>query len=296
MKFSLLHRMSVSEDLVPVSSSLDAGQGPEEDVSEEEADLFPSGEDNFPSEGGGFVLDAQSLAFVGRDTANARSGPPSIATTLLASEVGSTVGEQRDAFLKSFLFYRDEPSPTIEWGIELSEQGSVEKGRSIFGRKKNRIYVKGVSGVLTTSQIQQGDYLKSINNRKIGPSMNGPRAMERMKECLESDGYLSISTANKELGDDILIHVTVIKPRPDMTYEEMGMVVWYWGYLCVKSIGKDSIFRNTEIKSVDHIVSINNILTQDMKPEQFAHVITRLPYDITLTILRRKQRTTGKFG
>ena len=40
-------------------------------------------------------------------------------------------------------------------------------------------------------------------------------------------------------GKDIVVNVTVIKPRPDMTYEDLGLVVWNWPFLCVREV-KDS--------------------------------------------------------
>ena len=245
------------DDAGSESTPLPQPQDEAELEDEEGEDVFPL--ENGGSEAPGLLLDPGSLTMVDRDTHSrfARNGPPSIATTQLASEVGSTVGAQKDAFLKSITFKRDEPSSTLSWGITFSDPVAARRGK--FGQKKNRLYVHSIEGVLTSSRILEGDYLKSINGRKIGPSMNGPRAVERMKEVLENDGYLSITTANKELGDDILVQATIIKPRPNMTYEELGLVVWYWGYLCVKSIKKDSIFKWTAVKPVDHIVSINNI-------------------------------------
>jgi len=35
---------------------------------------------------------------------------------------------------------------------------------------------------------------------------------------------------------------------------------------------------------------------EEMKPAEFATVITALPYEVTITVLRRKERVTGKFG
>lgn len=41
--------------------------------------------------------------------------------------------------------------------------------------------------------------------------MNAERALQRMKEALAADQYLSVTSANKE-GDDILIEATILKP------------------------------------------------------------------------------------
>lgn len=81
-----------------------------------------------------------------------------------------------------------------------------------------------------------------------------------------------------------------------MTYQEMGMKVWFWGYLCIKSIAKDSIFRNTALRSTDHITRVNDIDTDTMTEEQFAHVVDSLHREIQITVLRRKQRLSGMFG
>ena len=125
--------------------------------------------------------------------------------------------------------------------------------------------------------------------------MNAEKALDKMRDCFDKDGVLSISTANKE-GSDIMVQATIIKPRSDMKYEEMGMVVWFWGYLCIKSIDKDSVWKNTVLNPTDHIVSINDIECEKMSPEGFAQCINEIPGDITITVLRRKQRVSGRFG
>lgn len=71
---------------------------------------------------------------------------------------------------------------------------------------------------------------------------------------------------------------------------------FHFAQLCIKSIDKDSLFRKTVLKSSDHIVSVNDILCDDMTPEQFAHVVSGLKDEITITVLRRKQRLSGMFG
>lgn len=72
-----------------------------------------------------------------------------------------------------------------------------------------------------------------------------------------------------------------------------SVVVWYWGFLCIKSIKEDSIFEKTALKWTDQITAINDIDCQEMHPEQFAKAVKELPYDVTLTVLRRKQRWIG---
>lgn len=183
----------------------------------------------------------------------ARPGPPSVATTQLASDVGSIVGGSKDAFLKSITFYKKKGKLDTEknhnnnnnnaqtnhnnnnnnngnnttersWALRL--QPGTEKAKGVILRRnvtRPRLVVDAVAGLIAFSRIQQGDYLRSINGKKLGPSMMNPdRAMEHMESRLEKDGYLHLETSNKELGDDILVQATVIKPRPDMTLEEMG--------------------------------------------------------------------------
>ena len=175
-------------------------------------------------------------------------GPASEASTLataLASEINSVMHGPKDAFLRSVTFYKDRPEDNVDnWSLTLLDPPSRPGRRlgraSSFGRKPARLIVGSVGGVVTLSSIREGDELKSINSRKIGPSYNADRAMLLMDECLEKEGFLSIAVGNDE-GDDILIQVTVIKPYPEMTYEEMGMIVWKWGVLCIKEIAKDSV-------------------------------------------------------
>lgn len=244
--------------------------------------------DDFPAATGGMVmLDRESMDMI---IARGRSGPPSVATTVLASAVGSVVGPHRDAFLRSITFFKDQPE--MGWDIQLIDH-TAPAGRT-FRRQKSKIMVEGIEGCFCLSEIKQGDYLKSINQKNIGQSLNAERALERMHNCLKEEGVLSVAVGNSE-GDDILVQATIIKPRPDMTYEELGMVVWYWGYLCIKSIEKTSIFKQTVLKVTDHIVSINDISCEGVTPQGFAHIIGALPLEVTITVFRRKERRTGSF-
>lgn len=213
----------------------------------------------------------------------------SVATTVLASDVGSVMRRSKDAFLRSITFYKDDG---IEWGVELVDPPAKAK------RKSRKPIIQSVSGkILTCSKIQQGDVLKSINGKRIGPSYNAIRAKELMNKCLEEEGVLSIATGN-DIGDDILIQVTVIKPRADMTYSEMGLTVWDWSGLCIRAIEKDSIFSHTVLKESDYIETINDIAISKttVTPEDFAHIVDNLPVEITIVVNRPKQRWTGRFG
>jgi hypothetical protein len=234
------------------------------------------------------MVDRQFLDRIAHNS-NRRSGPPSVATTALASAVGSVVGAPRDAFLKSITFLKDQPPESMGWGVRFADPITRRS-------RRQKLHIDSVEGIFAVSRIQEGDYLKSINQKRCGPSLNAERALERMNQCLTNEGVLSVAVENKELGDDILVQATIIKPRPNMTYEELGMVVWVWGYLCIKSIDKQSIFKHSVLKSTDHIISINDILCDGMTPEQFADIIQALPIEVTLTVLRRKQRLSGMFG
>ena len=255
-------------------------------VVEESTDSFPA-----TSDAASLWVDPESLAMITRSGVRDAYNR-SVATTELASTVGSRVGAPKEAFLKSLTFLKDKPD--MPWGIQLVDQ--IPPKTSRFKRQKKRIQVEDVEGLFSLSPIEQGDYIKTVNQRRIdGPSMNAERALQRMNECLEHDGYLSVVVGDTE-GDDILIQATIIKPKPDMTYEKMGMIVWIWGFLCIKSIEKDSIFKHTVLKPSDHIISVNDILCEGITPEQFGEIITALPLEITITVLRRKERFSGKFG
>jgi hypothetical protein len=243
-------------------------------------------EDSFPvTDDAPLVIDRQSMDRIARAS---RPGPTSVTTTELASSVGSVVGRSKDAFLKSITFYKDRPE--MGWGIRFADPTSTS-------RRKQKLYVERIEGSLALSRILPQDYLKTINGKKVGPSFNAARALERMEHCFENEGVLSVVTANKDLNaDDILVHATILKPRPSMTYEQLGMVVWNWPMLCIKSIDKNSIFKHSVLTSTDHIVSVNDIECGDLKPPQFKEIIDALPLEITITVLRRKQRWSGKFG
>lgn len=197
--------------------------------------------DSFPVIGGatatattGPALDRESMDLVLLNSRHGRAGTASVATatelTELASTVGSSVIETKEAFLKSITFINN---GEIEWGIQLTDSTVPTKSRMFALRqsKQQRLLVESVRGCVALSHIEEGDYLKSINSKKLGPSYNSRRAMELMSKSYQTDGYLSLTCGNKE-GDDIFIQATIIKPRPGMTYEQMGMVVWFWGYLC----------------------------------------------------------------
>ena len=92
-----------------------------------------------------------------------------------------------------------------------------------------------------------------------------------------------------------MINVTVIKPRPEMSYEDLGLVVWNWPFLCVKEIKEDSIFQHTALKETDQIAAINDIDCHKMREKAFAKCVRELPTEITITLIRRKHRYTGSY-
>lgn len=263
------------------------------DLSNEAEDSFPvdNSVPDVPLGGPQVIVEMDSLAMLSNSY---RNGPPSTTNTDLASSMGSVILRLNDAFLKDITFFKT-PND-LDWSIQLeqSEDDLVAKQRR--SKSKPRILVSNLGGVIALSRIKNGDCLKSINGHKVGPSLNAELALRRMTECMEKKGFLSISTANKEFGDDVLVQSTIIKPRPDMTYEEMGMVVWFWGVLCIHKIKKDSPFSCTVLRETDHILSINDIKCDKLiRPEQFAEIVNTLQFDITITVLRRKQRWTGAF-
>jgi len=250
---------------------------------------IPRGPPGPHSDGGASEISSFSLA--------ARSE----ATTALATDVGSVIFAPKDAFLRSFTFQikeveegqeADEEEP--EWGIILVD---ITKSTRRFGRrslKEQKIAVDSISGIMELSRLEEGDLLRSINGRRVGPSYNAERAMQLMNSRLQEERFLSVAVGN-EHGSDVLVHATVLKSRPDLTYDEMGMVVWYWGVLCVKSIEEKSIWNKTVLKEGDHIMSINDISCDRMSPRKFAHVVNGLPLEITIEVRRGKQRWSGSF-
>lgn len=106
---------------------------------------------------------------------------------------------------------------------------------------------------------------------------------------------LSSTTLKTSEGDDIVINVTVIKPRPEMTYDDLGLVVWNWPYLCVKEVREGSIFKHTAVQETDQIAAINDIDCSKMREKAFARCASELPAEITITLIRRRHRYTGSY-
>ena len=109
-----------------------------------------------------------------------------------------------------------------------------------------------------------------------------------------NEGILNIITENPH-GDDIILHITVIKPRRDMDYTELGLVVWNWPYLCVHQVKEGSIFEHTPIREMDQITAINDIDCSKMREGGFAQCVAELPVELTISLVRRKHRYSGSF-
>lgn len=162
--------------------------------------------------------------------------------------------------------------------------------------KKPQLVVVDFDGLVEFSSLEPGDKLVAINKRKIeADEFTAEQAYSYMKDCLETEGVLNVTTENPN-GDDIVVNVTVIKPRPDMTYEDLGLLVWNWPYLCVREVKPESIFEHTAIRETDQIAAINDIDCSKMREKAFAQCVNELPTEITITLIRRKHRYTGSFS
>ena len=289
------------------------------------------------------MLDPDSLALVREDTNNRvgnRGGGNavrSLATTQLATDVGSTIGPRKYPFLKSITFFdpkkyykkaqdeekeekdtdsiSDDDDVTVDvndlthWDISLINPPINElkqRKKGIFGklskvsdsiRKSNQpaLIVENFDGLVEFSSLEAGDRLVSINKKKIKPEeYTAEQAMAYMRQCLDEEGVLFVTTENPN-GSDIILNVTVIKPKPQMTYEDLGLVVWNWPYLCVREIKEGSIFQHTALQETDQIAAINDIDCSRMKEKSFVRCVNELPTEITITLIRRKHRYTGSY-
>lgn len=214
----------------------------------------------------------------------------SVATTAYASEAGTFVGESQDSFLRSVTFTKDQASEH-GWEIKFVD-GKLAKRRKI----QHVIILDEVYGLAAPLRIRGGDYLYSINGKRIGPSYNASRAMELMDTCLQEVEILNVSIRN-DSGSDTIVEATIYKDKDDWTFETSGMIVWRWGVLCIKSIDNGSIFEQTALKPRDHLVSVNGISCHNISPETFTSIVNGSPTnEISIVVKRNKQRWTGKFG
>ena len=265
-------------------------------------------------------MQQQRLFRSGRHQQQRRSSSASVATTI-ASDVGSVMAMPKEAFLKSFTYVKPSTSTTnnpqkeedkkdkkkeeekedMDWGVDFGTP-VVTTTRAFL--KKTRLPISNIDefGIFSLSRISPGDYVKIINGRSVANSDNnnssGNAILQKMNAAYEQDGILSVTTktVDKKRTDDILVHATIVKPKPGMTLEELGLKVWIWGFLCIKTIQRGSIAKQTALQETDQVVSINDILCDNLNADQVAEIVQRLPRDVTITVLRRKQRVTGAFG
>ncbi|KAL3797263.1 hypothetical protein HJC23_004555 [Cyclotella cryptica] len=190
------------------------------------------------------------------------------------------------------------------WDIQLADPPNNPPPRGLFSKlarvntfkKPKQLIVHDFEGLIEFSSLRQGDSLVSINKRRISAEeYSADEAMQYMRTCLENDGVLFVTTENPE-GKDILINITIIKPKPEMTYQDLGLIVWNWPLLVVREIKENSIFQHTALRETDQIAAINDIDCSRMKEKEFAVCVGELEREITLTVLRRKHRYTGSYN
>ena len=188
----------------------------------------------------------------------------------------SVVDNSKDPHLRCITFGQGQ-----EWGIELIDPPKKSKVKGPI--------IQSVSGIIGQSKIQEGDVLKSVNGKKLGPSYDAASSLEFMHQRFQEDGVLSIAVGNK-YGNDKLIEVTIIKPKAKMTCEEMGLSVRDWCGLSIQKIRRDSIFHSTTLKENDRIQSINGIDIAGTKvtPEGVVQILDDLSMEITIVVKRVK--------
>mmetsp|Transcript_11145 Transcript_11145/g.19564 ORF Transcript_11145/g.19564 Transcript_11145/m.19564 type:complete len:267 (+) Transcript_11145:94-894(+) len=116
--------------------------------------------------------------------------------------------------------------PTVDESSHQRKRGIFSKlgkvGDSFKKSKRPQLIVEDFEGLVEFSSLEAGDRLVSINKKKIRPAeYSADNAMAYMRQCLENDGVLHVTTENSQ-GQDTIINVTVIKPRPGMTYDDLG--------------------------------------------------------------------------
>mmetsp|Transcript_11144 Transcript_11144/g.18370 ORF Transcript_11144/g.18370 Transcript_11144/m.18370 type:complete len:344 (+) Transcript_11144:139-1170(+) len=194
------------------------------------------------------------------------------------------------------IFLQDPPTNPIATKRSLRQKLNQSKlGAVLKLHKSPHLTITDYEGLFEYSSIQTGDELLSINTHTIDPKLfDAQGARTFMDECIEKEGVLNIVTENP-MGEDILLHITIIKPRRDMTYHDLGLIVWNWPYLCVHQINEGSIFEHTPIREMDQIMAINDIDCSKMREREFATVVEGLGMELTITLVRRKHRYTGSF-
>ncbi len=168
-----------------------------------------------------------------------------------------------------------------------------------FSKNDNRpsLLIDDFDGLLKYSSFEHGDKLISVNNIIIDPNkFCSTSAVDYMRHILHESGVLHIIAQNPN-GNDTDINVTIIRPRPNMGYCDLGLEVWNWPYLCVRAIKPGSIFKHTCINEGDEITAINDIDCTKLRAKDFAKCVDELPgMEITISLIRRKHRATMSFS
>lgn len=134
----------------------------------------------------------------------------------------------------------------------------------------------------------QGYYLQTKAWHDIGRIRND-RLVLGLCTYYRTNTYLSVLSRRRlHLCFDII-------PDTYVCIVSFFLPTQYSQQLCIKSIDKDSIFKHTVLKPTDHIISINGIVCDNVQADAFAHVVQELTNEITITVLRRKQRFSGMF-
>ena len=85
------------------------------------------------------------------------------------------------------------------------------------------VKIASIGGHLSLSKLQVGEVVTKINSKKIGPSYNAQRCTDLLNKCLDTDdGIVSVQTGNDD-GIDTVVQVTVIKPDPNMSCQDLGL-------------------------------------------------------------------------
>mmetsp|Transcript_26324 Transcript_26324/g.54955 ORF Transcript_26324/g.54955 Transcript_26324/m.54955 type:complete len:422 (-) Transcript_26324:269-1534(-) len=189
----------------------------------------------------------------------------------------------------------------------IDTQQQQHRKKSTFYEIRDKIFIKNnnkpslviddFDGLIKYSCFEHGDKLISVNNKIIDPiKFCAASAVEYMHHILHETGVLHIVAENPS-GNDTDINVTIIRPRPNMGYRDLGLEVWNWPYLCVRAIKPDSIFQYTCINEGDEISAINDIDCTKLRDKEFAKCVDELPgIEITISLIRRKHRATMSFS
>ena len=167
------------------------------------------------------------------------SSTASVATTQLASDVGSVMGRPKIAQLKSVTWYKndDTTAPLIQFtlqDVKVRRQMKIALGSVRAGAPRRGGSLDDDDDEVLSSMVVPGHIVTNIHNRPV-KGLNAQAATELWKNPpKEDDGenlrFGSITVMDPE-GDEVWVKATIYKPRPDMTLEDLGMVVWYWGYV-----------------------------------------------------------------